>query len=425
MATTFRRNVEKALELALQDTRVVVIVGARQVGKSTLVRLATGGLPNVVVRRLDRPSDLSAARSDPESFVAHDGLMVIDEIQREPALVLPIKARVDESDAPGQFLLTGSARLMGLRALPDSLIGRSETIELWPFSQGELQGIIEGFIDAAFSPEPLPRFQSDLTRADYVARAIAGGYPEAVKREGGRRGKFFDGYINDLIDRDITQLSEIQRRPDLIRLLNLLAARMASPISIQNMSEDLLIPKSTVDRYVALLEEVFVLKRVPGWATSATKRATQRAKLVVVDSGLGAHLLGFSQRLQRNAESVVGPLLENFVIGELLRQRAWAETSVRAYHYRDRDSREVDLLLEARDGSLVGCEVKAGATVRTEDFRHLKFLRDGVGDRFIRGIVFHTGSDTFHFGDRMSAVPISALWGKPTSSSYSSVLPET
>jgi uncharacterized protein len=175
--------------------------------------------------------------------------MVIDEIQREPELILPIKARVDASARPGQFLLTGSARLMGLRSLPDSLIGRSETIELWPFSQGELEATVETFVDVMFAPDAVPPVRLNLTKADYLARAIQGGYPEATKRSGGRRTKFFDGYVNDLIDRDITQLSEIQRRPDLHRLFALLAARMATPLSMQNVSEDLVLPKSTVDRF--------------------------------------------------------------------------------------------------------------------------------------------------------------------------------
>jgi uncharacterized protein len=410
--STIRRNVEKAVELALGDTRVVVIVGARQVGKSTLAKLSTAAFANVLTRRLDRPSDLSAARQDPESFVIHDGLMVIDEIQREPELILPIKARVDDADRPGQFLLTGSARLMGLRSLPDSLIGRSETIELWPFSQGELEATVEPFVDVMFGADVVSPVRSNLTKTDYLSRAIQGGYPEATKRSGGRRTKFFDGYVNDLIDRDITQLSEIQRRPDLHRLLALLAGRMATPLSVQNVSEDLILPKSTVDRYVTLLEEVFVVKRIPGWATSATKRATQRPKLVFVDSGLGAHLIGFSRPGQINTETFVGPLLENFVIGEIMRQATWSETIVRAYHYRDRDAREIDLVLESGGGSLVGFEVKAGATVRAEDFRHLNFLRDQLGDRFHRGVVFHSGTDTLHFGDRMIAMPISALWHK-------------
>ena len=408
--TILHRHAESAVSEALADTRVVVVIGARQAGKSTLVKLVTKGILNTEIRQLDRPTELAAARKDPESFVRHDGLLVIDEIQRSPELILPIKSIVDAEPNPGRFLLTGSARLLGLRNLPDSLIGRSETIELWPFSQGELGGVREDFLDRAFADNPMRTTSTTLLRANYLNRAVVGGYPEATKRTDGRRRKFFDAYIDDLIDRDITQLSEIQRRPDLIRLLALLAQRMATPVSIRNLAEELVVPKSTVERYVALLEEVYVIKHLSGWATSATKRATQREKLFFVDSGLAAHLAGLTETNLSRHEASIGQLLENFVIGEVCRQLSWSSAGARAYHYRDRDGREVDLILEARDGRIVGIEVKAGATVRAEDVRHLAHLRDALGDRFHRGIVLHTGDTTRSFGDRIVATPLAALW---------------
>lgn len=410
MASLRDRHLRPAILAALDDTRVVVVEGARQVGKSTLVKLAVGDRTGTEFRRLDRPNDLAAARQDPETFVRSDALLVIDEVQRAPELVLPIKARVDDENRPGQFLLTGSARLLGLRNLPDSLIGRSETIELWPFSQGELEGRVEQFIDSVFADGPLPRFESHITKSDYLDRALSGGYPEATKRLPSRREKFFDAYVNDLIDRDITQLSEIQRRPDLIRLLALLADRMATTISVQNIAEALAVPKSTVDRYITLLGEVFVIKRLSGWATSATSRATQREKCFFVDSGLAAHLAGRTAASLRRNEAAGGQLLENFVIGEACRQLGWSQTAARPYHYRDRDGREVDLILEARDGRVVAIEVKAGATVRAEDTRHLRYLRDSIGERFHRGVILFTGDRTMRVGDRLDATPIEALW---------------
>lgn len=404
------RHLRPAILASLDDTRVVVVAGARQVGKSTLVKLAVGDRTGVEFRRLDRPNDLGAAKQDPETFVQSDALLVIDEVQRAPELVLSIKARVDEDNRPGQFLLTGSARLLGLRNLPDSLIGRSETIELWPFSQGELAGRVEQFIDLVFGEETLPLFESSVTKSDYLDRALVGGYPEATKRLPSRREKFFDAYINDLIDRDITQLSEIQRRPDLIRLLALLADRMSTTISVQNIAEVLAVSKSTVDRYVALLEQVFVIKRLSGWATSATSRATQKEKCFFVDSGFAAHLAGHTSASLKRNEAAGGQLLENFVIGEACRQLGWSQTAARPYHYRDRDGREVDLILEARDGRVVAIEVKAGATVRAEDTRHLRYLRDSIGERFHRGIMLTTGDQTMRVGDRIDVAPIEALW---------------
>lgn len=404
------RHLISALQAALDDTRVVVISGARQAGKSTMVKLVLRDRMHAEFRQLDRPNDLSAARQDPEAFVRYDGLLVIDEIQRAPGLVLPIKARVDSNDRPGQFLLTGSARLLGLRNLPDSLIGRSETLELWPFSQGELRGAPEQFVDRAFSDEPMPVRESDLEKSDYLDLAVIGGYPEATKRLATRRERFFDSYVNDLIDRDINQLSEIQRRPDLLRLLNVLADRMATTISVQNIAESIAMPKTTVDRYITLLAEVFLIKRLSGWANAATARAAQRDKLLFIDSGLGAHLAGLSTKSLFRNDAKGGQLLENFVIGEVWRMLGWSEISVSPYHYRDRDGREVDMLLEARDGRLVAIEVKAGSTVRSEDTRHLRHLRDLLGDRFHRGIILYTGNRTIRYGDRIECLPIDALW---------------
>jgi uncharacterized protein len=410
MAGIRNRHLQTAIIDALADTRIVVVAGARQVGKSTLVKLTIGDRPDTEFRRLDQPSVLAAAKQDPETFVRSESLLVIDEVQRAPDLVLPIKARVDADNRPGQFLLTGSARLLGLRSLPDSLIGRSETIELWPFSQGEIEGTVDRFVDRVFDEGALPQVESALTKSDYLERAVAGGYPEAIARAAPRRDKFFNAYINDLIDRDITQLSEIQRRHDLIRLLALLADRMATTISVQNISETLGASKSTIERYITLLEEVFVIKRLSGWATSATSRAVQKDKIYFVDSGLAAHLAGWTTQSLRRIDAPSGQLLENFVIGELSRQLGWSQTSAREYHYRDRGGREVDMLLETRDGRMVAIEVKAGATIRAEDTKHLRYLRDALGDRFHRGIILCTAERSMQVSDRIDIAPIESLW---------------
>ena len=392
------------------DTRAVVVSGARQVGKSTVVSHVVRSRADVVQRTLDRPSELAAARADPESFVEHDGLLVIDEVQRAPQLMLPIKARVDEHERPGQFLLTGSARLLGMRGVPDALVGRSETIELWPFSQGELEGNVETFVDRAFGDDAPSAPDSELDRAAYLDRALRGGYPEAIERTEARRAMFFGAYVNDLIDRDVVQLSDIQRRPDLHRLLRLLADRMAAPLKIESVASELGLAKSTVHRYVSLLEEVFLIKRVPAWSRSTTARAVQMRKLIVVDTGLAAHLSGrTSANLARDAARA-GALLENFVLGELARQLTWSTLFATLHHYRTRDGDEVDAVIEAPDGRIVGIEVKAAATVDGADFRHLKHLADRVPDQFQHGFVLYTGRRVLQFGDRMTAAPIAALW---------------
>lgn len=404
------RHVETRILEALDDTRVVVVNGARQVGKSTAVHALIGQHPGAVERQLDRASDLQSALADPTEFVRHTGLLVIDEVQRAPDLILAIKAAVDRNQRPGQFLLTGSARVLGLRRVPDALVGRSETIELWPFSQGEMDGWPDGFVEAVFAERPQLETGGDLTRADYVERALRGGFPVAVDRSERRRARFFDAYLNDLIDRDVVQLGEIQRRDELRRLLSLLAARMAAPLSIENMAGELAISKTTVERYVALLEEVFLIKRVPAWSTSATSRATRMRKLLMVDSGIGAHLTGLTTARFDRDPSRAGQLVENFVLGELSRQLVWSEEYVSLYHYRTRDGQEVDAVLEHHDGRIVAVEVKAASTVTADDSRHLRHLRTLAGDRFHLGLVLYTGTEILPFGERMIACPIDALW---------------
>nr|WP_307801606.1 ATP-binding protein [Microbispora triticiradicis] len=406
-----RRAEDMALE-ALTDTRVVVINGARQVGKSTLAKAIVRRAPGAREIYLDEAAVRAAARNDPDGVVRHDGLLLIDEIQRVPELLLSIKRVVDADPRPGRFLLTGSARLLGLRDLPDALPGRSETIELWPLSQGEIERSPDGFVDVAFRDGPdmkVPRTR--LRRIDYVDRALRGGYPEAVHRPTHRRrARFFESYISDLINRDVRQVADIERPADMRRLLNVLSGRMGGLAVIDNIGRDLGLPHTTTKRYVDLLELVYVIRRIPAWSSNTTTRAIATPKLLLVDSGLGAHLAGLTPARATDFTAPVGPLLENFALGELARQLTWAEEPVRLYHYRDRDGVEVDGVLERASGEIIGIEVKAAETVRGDDFRGLQHLARKVGDRLIAGYVLYAGPESLPFGERMRALPMSALW---------------
>lgn len=406
------RRAQESLLAALGDTRVVVINGARQTGKSTLAKLVMDGIVGAELRYLDDAAARSAAQADPALFVRHDGLLVIDEVQRVPDLMLAIKHEVDLDPRPGRFLLTGSARLLALHDIPDLLPGRSETIELWPLSQGEIDRSTDRFVDAVFEHGAgLPVPESDLRRDDYVDRALCGGYPEAVRRTDlGRRARFFESYIADLINRDVRQVTEIERPADMRRLLNLVAASMTSLAVPASFANHLQVPVSTVKRYLDLLELLFVVRRVPAWSTNLTTRAVATPKLVLIDSGLGGHLAGMTMKRSRHPTAPVGPLLENFVLGELARQLSWAEEPVRLYHYRDRDSYEVDAILERASGEVVAVEVKAAETVRSEDFRGIRHLQRRLGDRLTGGLVLYAGRQALPFGERLRAVPISALW---------------
>ncbi|MGH3930797.1 MAG: ATP-binding protein [Pseudonocardiaceae bacterium] len=410
-----RRALEN-VRAALTDTRVVVINGARQTGKSTLARLIMDGVAGSELRYLDEAAVRSAAQADPALFVRHDGLLVVDEVQRVPDLLLAIKHQVDIDPRPGRFLLTGSARLLALQDIPDLLPGRSETIELWPLSQGEIDRTSEGFVDTVFEHgvdlvADRTVAQSSLRREDYLERALRGGYPEAVRRTDlGRRARFFESYVSDLISRDVRQVSEIERPADMRRLLNLVAASMATLAVPAAFANHLRLPASTVKRYLDLLELLYVVRRIPAWSTNLTTRAVATPKLMMVDSGLAGHLVGMTLKRAQHPTAPVGPIMENFVLGELARQLSWADEPVRLYHYRDRDKNEVDAILERASGEVVAVEVKAAETVRSEDFRGIQHLQRRLGDQLLAGIVLYAGRQALPFGKCLYALPISALW---------------
>ena len=416
------RHAEASVIEALADTRVVLVTGARQSGKSTLVGLVVKGR-DAEWRNLDTATTRQAAIVDPAGFVDSGELMVIDEIQRVPELLLAIKEQADADPRPGRYLLTGSARVRGLRGLPDTLPGRTETIELWPLAQGEIDGTADRFVDAVFEQveqgeqgEQGERggaltHESAATRQEYAERIVRGGFPEALARTNPRRReRFFDSYLADLVARDVSQLSEIERTAEMRALIRLLAARSGQLLVVNAVGSDARLPASTVHRYLALLEEVYLIKRVPAWSRNVSARAVGTPKLAFVDSGIAANLLGADVRSLLRPGGPFGPLLEGFVLMELARQLTWSRQRAELFHYRTKDRVEVDAILENRQGHVVGIEIKASSTVAAGDFRGLRHLAERIGDDFIAGVVFYTGTQTLPFGARLRAVPVSALW---------------
>lgn len=406
------RHAEKAVRVALEEARVVLLQGARQAGKSTLMRIITGGMSNVTTRTLDDPDMRSAAIADPKGFVDEPGLLAIDEIQRVPELLLAIKADVDERPRRGRFFLTGSARVFGLKSVPDALPGRVQTVELWPFSQGEVDQARDGFVDAVFQHGPGLRHSTTVARADYAERLVRGGFPEAVNRpRPSSRSRYFSAYLDDLVEREITEIGEIERLPELHAVLRLLAARAGSLLVIDPIASDARLSAATTRRYVALLEQVFLVKRLPAWSRNVSTRATATPKVFFVDSGVAAHLVNQTPRtLLEPTNNAFGPLLESFVAAEISRQLSWNDEPIELSHYRTRDKVEVDLVLEHPHRGVVGIEVKAAATVRQDDFRGIRHLAERVGSDFVVGIVFYSGQQTLSFGPNLLAMPISALW---------------
>ena len=336
--------------------------------------------------------------------------MVIDEIQLAPELLRAIKVVVNLDPTPGRFLLTGSSRILALRTLPDALPGRMEIIELWPFSQGEISGGVDRFIDAAFEHGPRIEFSSTLRRRDYLDRAVVGGFPKATRRTARRRAAFFDSYLTTLIERDVLELASIERRGDLLKLLSLLAGRAGGLLVPASLASESGIPRTTLVRYLELLSSVFLVKSIPAWASGQTQRAVGTPKLAFADTGIACHLIGQDANRLAEPGGAAGPMLENFVAMELARQATWSDQRVRVYHYRTKDRLEVDVVLETPDGRIVGVEARAGATVRTEDLGGLRNLANLIGERFIAGYVLYTGQQTLPFGPKIRAVPMEALW---------------
>ena len=406
------RWLEARIREALTDTPVVAIVGPRQAGKSTLMEAIIGGQQGWTSWTLDDLNVLERALTDPAALIAAaPGPMAIDEVQRAPQLLLAIKAAVDRDRRPGRFLITGSADVFALPRVGDALTGRVETITLRPFSQGELAGRREDFVAWAFGDDGPP---ATAPIDDLAERVLTGGFPPATARSAAhRRRAWFDAYLATSLQRDVHDVAGIARLSDLPRLTRLVAARTARPANLAEMSRTSGLPTSTLTRYLQALQALFLIEEVPAWAANAGKRLARRPKLLIGDTGLGGALLGMTAARWAAIHEARGPLTETFVALELRRQLGWSSTSATLHHYRDHDGAEVDLLLEADDGRIVGIEVKSGHRLGLDATRHLAGLRLAVGDRFVRGVVLHGGDTTAALGERIWALPISALWAAP------------
>ncbi len=407
-----KRHLTPRVLEALADTPVVLLNGPRQAGKSTLAQGVASHEHPARYLTLDDATTLAAARSDPQGFLAgFEGPVVIDEIQRAPELFLAIKAQVDRDRRPGRFLLTGSADVLLLPNLAESLAGRMEILTLWPFSQGEIKKNQEDFIDSAFS-RTIPQKQYPRLRwPDIIQKILKGGYPEILGRQTeSRQAAWFGSYITTILQRDVRDITHIEGLTALPRLLSLLAARSASLINFSELSRTSTIPQSTLKRYMTLLETTFLLQTLPAWSGNLSKRLVKAAKLVIGDTGLMTYLLGLNKERLLHDPILTGHVLENFVIMELKKQIGWNKTKAQLFHFRTQTGQEVDMVLEDLSGRVVGIEVKSSASVTTNDFKGLRLLHENIGKRFMRGIVLYAGSDFIPFGPELQALPLSALW---------------
>lgn len=416
------RRLEPVVSEALQDTPIVVLQGARQVGKSTLAK-AIAARTDALQFTLDDESVRQLVSHDPAAFVrqAPHKLMVIDEAQREPRLVLALKATVDEDRRPGRFLLTGSANLLRVRGSGDSLAGRAESLTLYPFSAGEVDALNgketqsrEDFISAAIE-DPASLLEVDSTyRVDsmeYAVRVTSGGFPEPLKRTSRSGARWFNGYAERLATHDAAELSQGEFPLALYSLLRIIAARPSSELVMAKVARALGVAESTARAYAQLCESMYLLHSTQAWGQGLLGRETRRSKVGLVDTGLAASLIDFTSEksMSPGGFEYFGALVEQFVVNELLKQQEWSEKRFRVYHYRSR-STEVDVIVELADGSVVALEVKSSSSVRASSWRHLERLRDELGERFRYGAVLYTGTSALAVGDRIAVLPLSRLW---------------
>lgn len=405
-----RRHIEKSVQTAMTDTRVVLLNGARQTGKTTLAQGIAAG-SGARYYTLDDYATLALAAGDPAGFIRNlSGPVVIDEIQKAPELFPAIKLAVDKDQQPGRFLLTGSANIMTLPRLSESLAGRMEIIPLFPFSAGELTGMNESFLPRLFAGN-LAQRELSSSLEEITAIVTCGGYPEAVERKSDdRRGAWFASYITTILQRDVRDLARVDGLHTLPNLLKLLAARTSGLLNLSDIGRDAGLPHTTLTRYLALLETVFLVHRLPAWSRNLGQRLVKAPKTHLADTGLACHLLGVDSRRLSEDRPLLGRLLESFVAGELRKQISWTDPRITLHHFRTAAGSEVDLVLEKPDGSVAAVEVKAGAGVGASDFAALKALRDQLGAQFQAGVVLYLGDQIVPFGDKLWLVPIPALW---------------
>jgi predicted AAA+ superfamily ATPase len=403
-----QRFSSEPVALALTDTPVVMVIGPRQCGKTTLVRQFVDKGRQYVT--LDDDTVLEAARSDPAGFVRGVDSVAIDEVQRAPELLRAIKRSVDSDRRAGRFLLTGSANILTLPQVSESLAGRMEVVSLMPISRAEITGKKPAFLKTALAGK-LVKPDTAMIGDELVHAVLVGGYPEMLRRDNSRRRQSWArNYVRAIVERDVRDIAEVEKLDQVPRLLQILAHHSGQLANFSQIGGQLGLDAKTTQRYTGILEQLFLVHRLPPWCRNQLKRLIKTPKLHFLDSGLLAALLGLTAERIAKDRSAFGALLETFVFSEVVKQTAWCEEGYTLHHYRDKDQDEVDIILEDERGAKLGIEVKASATVYASDFRGIRKLLNSCGDELKLGVVLYDGTDIVPFGDRIFAAPISCLW---------------
>lgn len=407
----YRRNIEKKFKEALSTSPAVLLTGARQTGKTTLVEeyAKSKGYHYIT---FDDLTFLSAATRDPQGFIA--GIpkpVIIDEVQRVPAIFLPIKRDIDTNREPGRYIVTGSANPLLINRVGESLAGRLETLTLFPLSQGELEGRKEDFIETVFEGEPSSRFKNNSSKEELYDLITRGGYPVVQPLNDARREAWFHGYVNDILLKDVQNLANIEKLAELPNLLKMVALRAGHILNATDLSRMLGISAASVQRYLTLLETLYMISFCRPWRASVEKRYVKSPKAYLIDTGILSYLQGITTKRMLAEPLFTGHVLENFVWQELSKQATWSSIRIDIYHFRTATGVEVDIVLEDSMGRVVGIELKNSSTIKAEDFNGLEYMQEMLGKKFVRGIVLYTGSEIVPFGgSTMLAMPIASLW---------------
>lgn len=391
----------------------LIIEGARQVGKSTLATQLAGR--GAVVATLDDERTRAAAAADAAGFVAQaeQRVMVIDEIQKMPELTLAVKASIDRDRRPGRYILTGSSSLLRVRGTADSLAGRVGRLTLYGLSRGEARGTADDFVTAVVAdPAQLAATTSEWSRADYAAMLATGAYPEVRSAPPRIREAWLDAYLQGIIGRDMSELRRSVEPARVWAVLRTLAGRQSAELVTARLAQETAVPPRTITGYLDLVHDVGLVASLAPWTPNLAKREIGRVKSLVIDSGLAMWLARMTpdQLTRLEYGEAFGSFLEAFIVAELLRQRTWSDQRFDLFHWRDRNTDEVDIVLELGDGRIIGIEVKSATSFTAKQFTGLARLRDGLGEKFVAGVVLGTSSSGYRYADRLYGAPVSALW---------------
>lgn len=390
---------------------VMLIVGPRQCGKTTLSKLI-GQESGMGYISCDHIPTLASLEFDPVGFLREQPKpLIVDEAQRAPELFLPIKVDVDDNRHPGRYLLTGSANPLLVPKLGDALTGRMGICHLWPLSQGEIRGVRESFIDHAFGIADWKRSYPSLTSPQIIERLMRGGYPAALAAttEEERRA-WCNDYLFNALQKDINDLSKIEHFSQMPALLYGIANRIGSPFTTSSITNLIKASEATVRRYIDLLKSLFLLYSLPAWSRNIDKKLAKASKIYFSDTALLLHTMDFNAERLLKLPNVLGQVFENFILMELVKQTTWSSHPLKLYHYRTEHQQEVDVVLESPSGKVVGIEIKMADIVRKDDLKGLTSLKAYCKEDFQKGIILYTGDRILPFGDSFIAVPITALW---------------